>query len=99
MAQETRIMVLAQQIQTHTSLLNDYLLSNNLSSPSFDANFKHTANLPEEISASSKVILDATEELHQLVLGPLGFLFHLVDGIVCFYSSSFSSGLITPCIV
>ena len=96
MAQETRIVVLAQQIQIHISLLNEYLLTNNLSSPSFDTNVKHTVKLPEEIMASSKIILDATEELHQLVLGPLGSLLHMVDGIVCSYSCSLFFGLIVP---
>ena len=61
-------MVLAQQIQTHTSFSNDYLLPNNLPSLGLGVDAKHTADLPERISVASRIILNATEELNQLVL-------------------------------
>ncbi|KAL9620550.1 MAG: hypothetical protein Q9160_004911 [Pyrenula sp. 1 TL-2023] len=67
----TRIAELAAKIQEHTSKVDEYLASKALPSPSFDITTPATFNLPPSIQASQNAVLEASDELNLLMLGPL----------------------------
>ncbi|KAF2791438.1 putative O-methyltransferase [Melanomma pulvis-pyrius CBS 109.77] len=72
----SRIVELANIIQTNTQAVDGYLASKGLPAPSFAADnpptllFGHGA----EIEASRQAVVDATDELQALMLGPTGTL-------------------------
>ncbi|TVY82896.1 O-methyltransferase aurJ [Lachnellula suecica] len=66
----TRIMELASIIHNHTSKVDDYLGSQNLPTPSFDISYPATFSLPPEIQVSRQAVLEASDELTTLMLGP-----------------------------
>lgn len=67
----TRIVELATRIQQRTSEIDSYLKRNQLPSPTFDENGPADLKLPNgELSAARDQVLDATLELHDLLLGP-----------------------------
>lgn len=70
----TRIQRLSSTISDSVSKLDKALQSRGLQSPSFSENAPTDPNLPEEALALQSVILDATSELHDLVLSPMGLL-------------------------
>ena len=82
MAPASRIAELATLIGTHTSIVDDHLSSNGLPSPSFDVSMPTQLLLPEAIASSSRMAIEASNELHSLLLGPVGFLIHQIDGPV-----------------
>jgi hypothetical protein len=63
-------------------MLESYLQSEGLPSPSFSPSFPAKLPLPESIAASQQQVLEASDELHCLLLGPLGFILHQLDGTV-----------------
>ncbi|KAJ8065081.1 hypothetical protein OCU04_005793 [Sclerotinia nivalis] len=71
MSHATRIAVLAAKIQEHTSKVDEYLASNNLPSPSFDVSCPVRLSLPPEIQTSRNAVLEASDELTALMLGPV----------------------------
>lgn len=77
MSSGSRIAELATTIQTHTNKLDEYFHSNDIASPSFDINSPAVVKLPDEIATSKNFILEASDELQMLVLGPVGFLTNL----------------------
>ena len=85
MASISRIAELASSIQVHTSKVDDYISSHGLQSPSFDVSMPTQLHLPETIDLSSTAVIEATSELHSLMLGPTGFLFHQIDSPVRMY--------------
>lgn len=70
----TRIAQLASTIQASTIKINDYLASNGLPTPSFDPDSPPKFLSETSIAASRQAILEATDELHALMLGPIGML-------------------------
>ncbi|KAI1108308.1 O-methyltransferase-domain-containing protein [Nemania sp. NC0429] len=68
----TRIVLLASAISENVAKLDDILRSRGLCTPSFDENA--SADLPEEALAMQSVLLDATIELHDLLLSPMNLL-------------------------
>lgn len=82
---DSRIVQLARIISTCVTNINDALLEIGLPSPSFDENTP-VAHLPPGISDYQDTVLDATAELHDLLLEPL----HLIkkhSGVSNFQSS------------
>ncbi|KAF7888278.1 uncharacterized protein EAF02_002819 [Botrytis sinoallii] len=71
---QTRIAELASIISTQTTIVDEYLQSHGIASPSFDVNYSETHQTPKEISASKSIIFEATEELNSLIGGPVGVL-------------------------
>lgn len=71
MASNSRIATLAAIIQEETSKVDNYLASNNLPSPSFDVSTPLRLSLPPEILASRNAVLEASDELTALMLGPV----------------------------
>lgn len=64
-----RILQLAAAITESAKALQDSLSENGLPTPSFDEN--EVLSIPEGASGTRDVILDATAELHDLLLDPL----------------------------
>jgi hypothetical protein len=71
MAPNTRIAELASIIQEQTSKVDAYLTSNNLPSPSFDPAYPLRLSLPPDVQASRDAVLEASDELTALMLGPI----------------------------
>lgn len=67
---DSRIVQLARIISTCVAKIDNALVENGLPSPSFDENAP-VAHLPSEISDAQDMVLDATAELHDLLLEPL----------------------------
>ena len=82
MAPVSRIAELAALIQAHTTIVDEYISSQGLPSPSFEVSMPAQLQLPETIVASSNAVIEATDELHSLMLGPVGFLVHQIDSPV-----------------
>ena len=70
----SRISKLASIIQENTTIVQHHLEANGLPSPSFDASQPTELLGDDEIAASRQIILEATDELHSLMLGPVGVL-------------------------
>ncbi|KAL8765648.1 MAG: hypothetical protein Q9209_007328 [Squamulea sp. 1 TL-2023] len=67
----TRITELAATIADNTQKIDAYLAHKGLPSPSFDPETPPGALLDSEIIASRQAILEATDELHELMHGPI----------------------------
>lgn len=63
----SRIVQLAAAVQSHTAKLDAYFTTEDLPFPSFEAEFP---SLPPEIEGSRISILEAADELTDLMLGP-----------------------------
>ena len=77
MAPRNRIVELASLIHNKTVLLDDYLTSNGLHTPSLDVNAPLKTNIPEEaedILAAKASVIEAAAELQALLLGPYELL-------------------------
>ena len=70
----SRISELAAIVAERTAEIDAYVAAENLPSPSFDPEFTPGVLLGPKIAASRQAILDATDELHALMLGPVGIL-------------------------
>ncbi|KAL8831915.1 MAG: hypothetical protein Q9191_000594 [Dirinaria sp. TL-2023a] len=66
----TRIAELSSLIATHTANVDAYLAAIGSSSPSFEPGQASNTLSDEPIAVSRQIILDATDELHALMLGP-----------------------------
>ena len=69
-----RILEIATIIKDETVKLNQFLASEGLSTFSFEPDAPVTYDLPLEIESSRQRVLEATDELHALLLGPIGIL-------------------------
>ena len=67
-----RIVELAAVISNSVGSINEYLGLKGLPTPSFDPDAPST--LPNEIEAARNAVLDATSELHDLLLEPADLL-------------------------
>ncbi len=67
----SRIVELASSIQQNTEKVNQYFSSHNTPTPSFDIETPLDINLPAEVSACRQAILEAIDELHLRILGPV----------------------------
>ena len=65
-----RIVKLAAIIQEHTKKVDAYLTAQKLPTPSFDISCPAVLPLPATIQASQDAVLDASDELSTLMLGP-----------------------------
>lgn len=67
----SRILELANSIQINTSIVDRHFSSHGIPTPSFDINTPLELDLPNDIAACRSAIIEATEELHSLMLGPI----------------------------
>lgn len=68
----SRIAELASIIASNTAEIDEYLSSRGLPTPSFDADVAPRFLDEKPIAACRQAILEATDELHSLMLGPIG---------------------------
>lgn len=66
-----RIVELANTIQTNTFKIDKYLASQGIPTPSFDVGTPLEIDYPDDIAACRWAVLEATDELHALTLGPI----------------------------
>lgn len=70
----SRISELASIIAANTAEIDLYTASEALPSPSFDADSPPKLLFHPRVAAFRQAILEATDELHALMLGPVGIL-------------------------
>lgn len=70
----SRIAELSSLIATHTANVDSRLAANGFPSPSFEPDQPLNPSSDESIAASRQVVLEATDELHALMLGPASIL-------------------------
>lgn len=70
----SRISELSSLIAARTAEVDAYLTSQGLPAPSFDAHAPSHALLDDRIADARRDILEATDELNALMLGPIGLL-------------------------
>lgn len=68
----SRIVQLARQILKHTEDFDEYLQSNGLPTPSFEPDAIQYSGLAQSAIASRQVVINLTDELTDLMLGPSG---------------------------
>ena len=88
----TRIVELAQIIADSTQTVDEYFTSHNLATPSFDVDGPRAITIPPEMSevaAAHAAVIDATKELHSLMLGPTALLMN--NGVRLFHYSLFDA--------
>ena len=66
----SRIQELAEIIATNTTRIGLFLQSQGLPLPSFEINAPTALSLSDELEVARKSVLEATTELHELLLGP-----------------------------
>ena len=68
----SRIVQLAQTISASVNKIEEVLVAEGIESPSFDEDAPF--NIPLELSPHHDAVLDATAELHDLLLEPLNLI-------------------------
>ena len=71
---QSRITKLAGVIAKKTAELDSFLLSRNLPFPSFEIDAPLDFRLPEELESTRSLVIDASTELKELLLGPTELL-------------------------
>lgn len=74
MTSSTRITKLAELIKSNTERVDNYLNAKGLTTPSFDIDAPAELRLPPDVEQARQVVLDSTDELHRLILGPKQYL-------------------------
>jgi hypothetical protein len=72
----SRIAKLAAVVASHTKQIDDYLAEKALPEPSFDANGPVDLQLPPQLEQARAIVLQATQELNDLLQGPRELLFN-----------------------
>lgn len=67
-----RIIELANAISASTAKIHESLAAKDIAPPSFDEDASYS--VPQELSKDYDVVLDATAELHDLLLEPLNLI-------------------------
>jgi hypothetical protein len=73
---QSRIAELAAAIAQHTQRVDDYLTNNGLPHPSFHVDGPDDFELPPELEESRSIILQASQELNDLLQKPKDLLFN-----------------------
>lgn len=93
----SRIVELASIISTRTSLVDEYYSAQSLPPLSFEPiEDSQQYTLPDSIQAAQNEILEATDELHAHMLGPMGILNQQLVCLVMKYQPAPSSDLLMP---
>jgi len=73
---KSRIAQLAAHIAHHTQRVDEHLSKNNLPHPSFNADSPADLELPSELEESRNAVLEATQELNDLLQTPRDLIFN-----------------------
>lgn len=79
----SRIVELSSRIAANTAKLNEYLVAHDLPTPSFDVDAPLDTLVPKaelEAEAARVAIIDDTQELRRLALGPRDYLMSYTVG-------------------
>lgn len=76
MQSQSRIAELAALVASHTACVDQYISDNGLSHPSFNADSPVNLGLPPDIEKSRIAVLEASQELNDLLQGPRDLLFN-----------------------
>lgn len=74
MDKQTRLSKLAAIISDSASEIDSFLVSRHLPNLTFDADGSSKALLDTDLATPRQALLEATDELHALLLGPVGLL-------------------------
>jgi hypothetical protein len=69
---QSRIIELARAISENVAAIENAVVARDLPTPTFDP--KESVIFPAEITVARDVVLDATQELHDLLLGPMSLI-------------------------
>jgi hypothetical protein len=72
----SRIADCAAMVARHTQRIDDYLSKQSLPHPSFDTNAPVDLSLTPELEQSRIIVLQATQELNDLLQGPRDLVFN-----------------------
>ncbi len=73
---QSRIAELAAVVAQHTQRIDEYIAEKGLVHPSFDADGPVDLGLPSHLEESRALVLQATQELNDLLQGPRDLLFN-----------------------
>ncbi|KAJ3578752.1 hypothetical protein NPX13_g1815 [Xylaria arbuscula] len=73
---QSHIAQLASTVAAYTQQIDDYLTTHSIPHPSFDANGPVNLRLPPDLEQLLTALLDATQELNDLLQGPRDLLFN-----------------------
>jgi hypothetical protein len=73
---QSRVAELAATIAHHTQRIDSFLAENSLPYPTFDENGPADLQLPLELEQSRTNVLQASQELNDLLQGPRNLLFN-----------------------
>lgn len=76
MASPSRIAALAALIQKNTAILDDYMTANGIPTPSFDESYPPVVQLPKDMADVRDAILEATDEMHSLLMDPVTTIYN-----------------------
>ena len=85
MRPSTQILELAGVIHARTVKIEEFLSVHNVPQASFDIDSPLAVPLPEPLSSAREEVLDALDQLHALLLGPLPYLMRLTSPAVIIY--------------
>lgn len=86
MVSTARISELAATIHTHVDEIERFMSMHNVPQASFNINSPLAVLLPEPLSDAREEVLDAHDQLHALLLGPLPYLMRLTSPAVTTYT-------------
>jgi hypothetical protein len=72
----TRIAELAAVVASHTRQIDDYINTQGLPQPSFDTTGPAELQLPPQLEQARTIVLQATQELNDLLQGPRELIFN-----------------------
>jgi len=72
----SRIAELSALVASHTKQIDDYLAKEGLPQPTFDASGPADLHLPPQLEKARVAVIQATQELNDLLQGPRELLFN-----------------------
>lgn len=83
MAGPSRIVELASIINTNTATVDKYITSAGLPTPSFTIETPPQLQFPADVAKARDAVVEATDELQTLMLGPMRTIYNEVTWKVC----------------
>ena len=76
MSEKSRIAELAATVAIHTAIVDNYIEEQKLPHPGFEATAPTEFHFPHDIEQSRMLVLEASQELNDLLQGPRDLLFN-----------------------
>lgn len=81
MSSNRRLVALAQSIAQNTATVDAYIEEKGLPEPSYDETCPPVIEYPPDVDEARRTALEALDELRDHLMGPLGTLNNLVQGV------------------